>query len=142
MAISGRTVRTPEKGDRLLAKLAQGYSVAAACRAEKIGRTADDGWRQADPAFAARADAAIEEGTDRLEDEARRRATLKDGASDTLLIFLLKARRPETYRERHAIEHTGAGGGELVIRYVNDWRAPLAPPPPASNPSGDTTQGR
>lgn len=33
--------------------------------------------------------------------------------SDTLLIFMLKARRPEVYRERHVLEHTGKGGKEL-----------------------------
>jgi hypothetical protein len=36
-------------------------------------------------------------GTDALEDEALRRAKDK---SDTLLIFLLKARRPEKYKDR------------------------------------------
>jgi hypothetical protein len=33
--------------------------------------------------------------------------------SDTLLIFMLKSRRPNTYRERGSIEHTGAGGKPL-----------------------------
>ncbi len=65
------------------------------------------------------------DGTDRMEDEARRRAV--DGVeesvfyqgeqvstvrrySDTLLIFMLKARRPETYRERSDINSTIQGG--------------------------------
>lgn len=34
--------------------------------------------------------------------------------SDTLMIFMLKSRRPNTYRERGSIEHTGAGGKPLV----------------------------
>jgi hypothetical protein len=62
----------------------------------------------ADPAFAAQAEDAIEAGTDELEDVARQRA--KD-ASDTLLIFLLKARRSEKYRERPIVE----GGGDKPI---------------------------
>lgn len=33
--------------------------------------------------------------------------------SDTLMIFMLKSRRPNTYRERGSIEHTGAGGKPL-----------------------------
>ena len=33
--------------------------------------------------------------------------------SDTLLIFMLKARKPDVYRERASIEHTGANGGPL-----------------------------
>lgn len=103
--MEGRTVRTPEKGERLLAKLRQGYSVAAACKAEKIGRTAYYAWIKSDPEFAAAAEDAIEAGTDLLEDEAKRRATGPRG-SDTLLIFLLKARRPEKYRERQQIDIT------------------------------------
>jgi hypothetical protein len=34
--------------------------------------------------------------------------------SDTLMIFMLKSRRPNTYRERGSIEHTGAGGKPLA----------------------------
>lgn len=33
--------------------------------------------------------------------------------SDTLMIFMLKARRPNMYRERGSIEHTGPGGKAL-----------------------------
>ena len=33
--------------------------------------------------------------------------------SDTLLIFMLKARKPDVYRERASIQHTGANGGPL-----------------------------
>ena len=36
--------------------------------------------------------------------------------SDTLLIFLLKAKRPEIYRER--FEHTGKGGGPIQVKKV------------------------
>jgi hypothetical protein len=36
--------------------------------------------------------------------------------SDTLLIFLLKAKRPQVYRDNAVVEHTGAGGGPLEIR--------------------------
>ena len=43
----------------------------------------------------------METGTDGLEDEAVRRA--KNG-SDTLLIFMLKARRPEKFKERYSSE--------------------------------------
>lgn len=42
--------------------------------------------------------------------------------SDTLLIFLLKGARPEKYRERQQVEHTG----RLEVEYVNDWRDPTA----------------
>lgn len=111
----GRTVRTPEKGERLLRKLELGYSVSAACRAEGISRSTYYLWRTEDADFAKRADDAVEEGTDRLEDEARKRATAAAEPSDTLLIFLLKGRRPEKYRERHETKVVGHDGGPLTI---------------------------
>lgn len=111
---SGRPKRTPEKGEQLLDKLSKGYSVTAACKAEGVARRSYYEWRAADPEFAANADEAIEAGTDLLEDEAKRRATGPDG-SDTLLIFLLKARRPDKYKDRVANEHTGKDGAPLTI---------------------------
>ena len=113
MAVTGRAVRTPEKGERLLKVLSQGKSVTAACQAECIGRQTYYDWRHTDPSFAAAADQAIEDGTDRLEDIAHRRATKE---SDVLTIFLLKARRPSKYRETQKIIHDG----ELTIRVVYD----------------------
>lgn len=110
--MQGRTIRTSEKGERLFRQLALGKSITAACRAERIGRQTYYDWRNADPDFAAHADEAIEEGTDRLEDEAHRRAMK---VSDTLLIFLLKGRRPDKYRETIRQEHTGPGGGPVEI---------------------------
>lgn len=101
----GRTIRTEEKGQKLLAKLAQGYSITTACKSENIGRRSYYEWREADPEFAKAADEAIECGIDLLEDEANRRAKGPMG-SDTLLIFLLKSKRRAVYGDK--IEHTGA----------------------------------
>lgn len=125
---------TPKKAERaaFLDALRQGLSVTAACVAAGLPRRTVYNHRAADPAFAADWDEAAEAGTDRLEDEALRRAVegvrrekvvtsqgraLKDDDgnllkevtidySDTLLIFLLKGRRPEKYAERH--KHTVA----------------------------------
>ncbi len=110
--MQGRTIRTPEKGERLLKQLALGKSVSAACRAEKIGRSAYYDWRGDDPVFAAAADQAIEEGTDRLEDSALSRGLKGDA---TLTIFLLKARRPEKYRERIDQRLSDGEGNPLTI---------------------------
>lgn len=60
--------------------------------------------RDRDPKFREAWEDALEHGSDRLEDIAHRRAR---NGSDTLLIFLLKARRPDKYRERSAVEHSG-----------------------------------
>ena len=35
--------------------------------------------------------------------------------SPTMLIFLLKSRRPDVYRERQTVEHTGEGGGPTAV---------------------------
>jgi hypothetical protein len=116
-----RTARTPEKEAKVLRRLALGYSVSSACQFARIGRTSYYQWRKDDPAFALAADAAIEEGTDRLEDEAMRRAMQRKEPSDTLLIFLLKGRRPEKFRDNATVRHEGSDGGPLtvtVIRHV------------------------
>lgn len=111
----GRTVRTDKKEGRFLEELrTTGGNVSRACEAIKVNRQRVYEWRAADPAFAAKWDEAVEAGTEELEQEARRRAYMgvdepvfyqgeECGAvrkySDTLLIFLLKGRRPEKYRD-------------------------------------------
>lgn len=100
----------PKKGDKALAALAEGASLTAAAAAEGVRREVLWAWRKEDPAFDAAVNAAIDAGTDKLEDIAKRRAS---ETSDTLLIFLLKGRRPEKYRERHTVE-----GGEKPVEIV------------------------
>ncbi len=113
--MAARIKRTDERKSRFLAMLAEGGSVAAAAKQAKIGRRTAYEWRAADPEFATAWDEAIEVGTDALEDEAVRRA--RDGVdepvyyqgekcgvvrrySDTLLIFMLKARRRDKFADR------------------------------------------
>jgi hypothetical protein len=70
-----------------------------------------------------------------LEDEALRRAVegveepVYQGGkqvgvirkySDALLMFLLKAARPEKYRENYSIRHDGQSG-PIRVQFVNDW---------------------
>ena len=96
--------------------------VTAACRVAKVGRrTVYDA--RIDEEFAAAWDEIEQETTDVMEREAYRRAV--DGVpeplvsagkhvtdvrkySDTLLIFMLKGRRPEKFRENVKVEHGGA----------------------------------
>lgn len=61
--------------------------------------------RQNDPAFAADWNNAIEEGIEGLEAEAISRARRM---SDTLMIFMLKAHKPEKYRENVQHNHSGS----------------------------------
>ena len=60
--------------------------------------------RQDDEEFAERWDDVLEHSTEVLEQIAVRRAA---ESSDQLLMFLLRARRPEVYSERHRVHHSG-----------------------------------
>lgn len=128
MARNG-TDYTLKKKEKFLKALAEGHSISAAAKEAKIERRTVYNWRESDADFAADWDAAIEAGTDALEDEARRRAhdgTLKPvfyqgeevGAvreySDTLLIVLLKARRPQKYKERFDVNLSEKTDEELL----------------------------
>lgn len=118
---------------RFLEELAKGLSHSAASAASGLAKRTAYDRRAADPEFAKAWDEAEQTGTDRMEDELLRRAV--DGVdepvfylgqvvghvkkfSDTALIFALKARRPEKYRER--FEHTGANGGPIETKDVGD----------------------
>lgn len=110
--------RTPKRTVGLLSALSDGKSVASACRSAGIGRSTYYEWRDEDPEFAALTDAAIEDGTDALEDHAHGRATDPENPSDTLTIFLLKARRPNKYRDNQTIRHEGHDGGPIAVSFV------------------------
>lgn len=84
-----------------LAALEEGCTVAEASRAAGVHRsTAYD--RRSDEDFARRWDELEEAATDRLEATAYNRAI---AGSDRLMEVLLKARRPEKYRERFEFDH-------------------------------------
>lgn len=63
-----------------------------------------------DPEFAEAYANALEDSTERMESIAIARATQAKDPSDTLLIFMLKARRPSVYRDNHRVELGGADG--------------------------------
>ncbi len=136
--------RAAEAADRqrkqsaFLAAFAEHATIAVAATAAHVGRRTHYNWLEADEAYAARFKDVEEGVTEALEAEARRRA--QDGVdepvhyqgkkvdtirrySDTLLIFLLKARRPEVYRERVDHSLTGPNGGPLVVRWQNETEA-------------------
>src|ERR1044071_5503839 len=104
-------------------------NVSGAARAADIDRSTPYGWAKDDPEFKAAMEAAEQEAADRLEAEAFRRA--HDGVdeyvtsggklirdddglpllhrrySDQLMITLLKAHRPERFKDRQQVEHAG-----------------------------------
>jgi transposase len=127
---------TDENKEIVLAMLANGATYAAAAAAVGAHRRTIMKWADADEEFALRWNDAIEEGIDRLEQEAIRRA--RDGVkrpvfymgqivgyvqeySDSLLKFLLEAKRPAVYRVRNInVMAPDGGDGALEVR----WREP------------------
>lgn len=134
------TQLTPQKKKAFLHWLARTGNVSKAAEKAKVNRTYMYQVRDEDEAFSAAWKEAMEVAIERLEMEARRRAEQgvlepvfyqgeKVGAvrkySDTLLIFLLKAHRPEKYRDHASVELTGKDGGPVqtqatVTVYIPD----------------------
>jgi hypothetical protein len=104
---------------KFLEKLRECGNVRLSCEAAGLPRRTVYNWREKWSTFRDGWDIALEDACDTLEAEAWERAK---ESSDRLLMFLLKAHRPDKYKDRAAIEHSGEGGGPLVISYVNDWR--------------------
>lgn len=109
--------------------LAETGNITKSCEISGLPRRTAYDARNADPDFRAKWDAAIDLGTDGLEDEAVRRG--REGCdkpvyqggklvgyvreySDALLVTMLKARRPEKFKDRVASEHTGKDGSPLI----------------------------
>lgn len=88
--------------------------------------------REASTRFARLWDEALDISTEILEAEAMRRALSHESPSDTLLIFLLKARRPNVYRDNVKVEHFGQVGvvpirEVRVIRNADSSGEPVEP---------------
>jgi AcrR family transcriptional regulator len=122
--------------EKFLLHLAGSGNVSASAEAVGLSRSTFYTLRKDDDEFAAAWADAVETATDALEAEARRRAvdgydeyvTCKDGLvlgsdgqpvfqkrhSDSLLALLLRAHRPDKFRDRASVEHTGPGGKQLA----------------------------
>jgi hypothetical protein len=142
-----QTKQTPKKRSkpdwvpRFLAEVSASANIKAACAAAGVGRATVYQRRDSDVEFAGLLSLALDDAVDDLELEARRRAhegverpvfgsggpgvgTVEVGRireySDTLMIFLLKAHRPEKYRERHEVKHTGRVGVAVTAEELSD----------------------
>ncbi|MES2360129.1 MAG: hypothetical protein V4529_17440 [Gemmatimonadota bacterium] len=151
--------RTQIAQKTFLAMLERTANITASAEAAGVTNQCIYLWQEKSDEFAAACQAARESAYDRLEAEALRRAV--DGVvrkrpivvgrevvdyeiiteySDRLLEVLLKACRPDKYRERQSVEHSGPGGTPIAFDAV-DQRSALAdriaslvaridPPPP------------
>lgn len=120
-----RTVRTrtPSWEGLFLDALARLGIVKHAAEEARVARRTVYSRREKSKRFAAQWADAIEEACDLLEFEARKRAI---EGSDRLLEFLLKAHRPEKYRERHQVDFSGKVENSGVLRVparlsIEEW---------------------
>ena len=134
--MAGRTSWTVHARERFLETLRTTCNVTASAEAAGISRSRAYEIRSTDKEFAAEWLEAEEMATDALVAEARRRGV--EGVdepvyylgqqvgkvrkySDRMLEILLKAHRPDQFKERIANEHSGLKGGP--IQYSNLDRA-------------------
>lgn len=126
--MANRSKRTDRVVETFLEVLRKTCNVSEACRKARVARRTAYEWRDADSAFAAAWKEAEDEAADRLEREAWRRgvegvnkpvtyqgvitATYKE-YSDRMLELLLKAHRPEKFKDRVSAEHSGPNGGPI-----------------------------
>jgi hypothetical protein len=141
--------------DRFLEALAAGWAVRHAAKLAGHGFQRWYELRDQDEDFAAAWSEAIEQGTQRLEDEALRRAV--DGYDEetfngegemvrrvrrydgALLQTLLKGRRPEVYREGAAVELKTPAVFVLESAFARTGEIEVVPPePPLALPRGET----
>ncbi len=137
--------QTAQLKKAFLQDFAKTGNVSESCLNVGIGRRATVyDWQELDDQFAAGWREAELVSTEVLEAEARRRAVtgvprlkfdrgvavtdpstgepyVENEYSDTLLIFLLKARAPEKYRERVQMQHADADGKRLPIGAVEEY---------------------
>lgn len=126
---------TRKKKETFLRVLTESGNVSEAARQAGISRKHAYHLRD-DEEFAVAWDEAVDTGIDYLEAEARRRAytgvaepVFYQGVecgtvqkySDTLMIFLLKANRPDKYKDRVSNEHTGKDGGAIENKWTVEF---------------------
>jgi hypothetical protein len=111
-------------GEFLLAPPHRASTVSGACRASGIGRRTWYNWLERDREFSLSLPAMVADVADELEAEAMRRAKGVDG-SDRLLIFLLKAFRPEKFRDNAQITKVSPIVREKVRQTVEVLRVSL-----------------
>ena len=126
-----RTGETAAAKARFIDALAASGVVLAAVRAAGVARSVVYEWRAQDEAFRAAWLDALDDSSDLLEAEAVRRAARgtqrpvfykgeQVGAvteySDTLLMFLLKARRPDRFRDNVNVTHAGRVDSTTTVR--------------------------
>lgn len=123
---------TPALLSRVCSNYAQGISVQESCDAEHISSVAFHRYRALHPDFESGEWAEAERmNTAWLEDKAARLAATADNRSPTMIIFMLKARRPGKYRDNAQVTNNLNIGRITTISSIKDAelreRSMLAP---------------
>lgn len=112
--------------------------VTRSCKTAGIARSTAYQWRSEDPAFAEAWKDVDKANVERLEAEAERRG--REGVlkpvfyqgeevgqvreySDALLMFMLKAKDPERYRDRSTVTHAGDPAAPVQVEHSVNLRA-------------------
>jgi hypothetical protein len=128
-----QTIRTPEKRELFLSGLKDFHgNVSKALEAANLSRSAAYDWKKEDQDFSTAWDDIVEAGTEELEQEAWRRAhegwlepVFYQGEevghvrkfSDVLMMFTLKGRKPEKYRDNSKVELGSNGPIQVNVVY-------------------------
>ena len=150
-------VTKSERQEAFLAAIAQRFSISAAARLVGVTRGQHYVWKREDPEYVVRYEHAQQEALDGVVDQVFQIATGKVTKKvvsagreigeelDQMAVLraaeiLLRAHRPEQYRDRSTVEHTGRDGGPIELAAVARERlsseiARLAPPGGAAETS-------
>jgi len=104
---------------KVINDLAKYPNISAVCAKNKVPLPTYYHWRKRDPKFKLAVEEAISVGIAELEKVAWSRATGEDGRppSDLMMMFLLKAHRPDMYRElSKKVEYGTVDGKPLQIQ--------------------------
>jgi len=103
--------------EKFIDRMRSSGNVRLSCTAAGIPRSTAYYWRDKFKTFAKAWDDAKADAVDVLDAEAWKRAT--EGQSDRLIMFLLKAHRPDVYNPAQTIKHEGTGDqGEIEVKQV------------------------
>lgn len=126
-----RFIRSFKARKKFLDALEVGASLSRAAEAAGGRLSNFRRWRSDDPNFAEDWDDAIEAGTDYMEDAAVQRAVKK---SDPLMMFMLKARRPDKYDRGSKLEVSGGisveGSKQKLLNKIARLQAERSLPAP------------
>jgi len=109
---NGTLASNREAMNRFLDRMRQSGNVYLSAKAAGVPRRTVYYWRKKWSTFAAEWNDAKDDAVDKLDAEAWRRAT--DGASDRLLMFLLKAHKPSVYNPVVKQELSGDLGIQII----------------------------